>query len=89
MLQLNNFTFIFQDVQSELDAIKSTLHSVTGNHLLSEQDLDEFYFKACGVTGADELRKMKVNDVIRKVVEFVRNLPSVENLDVVGAEVFG
>ena len=57
--------------------------------MLTEPDLNEFYVKACGVASADELKRLKEIDVIKKVVEFVRNLQSVDNLDEVGTEAFG
>ena len=65
------------------------LHFVAGTHLLSSADLEDFYFKICNVSEAEELRKMNSTDIIKAVVEFVRLLPSVDDLDEVGKEVFG
>ena len=56
---------------------------------MTEQDLEDFHFKICNVSEAGEIRKMNSTDIIKAVVEFVRLLPAVDDLDVVGKEVFG
>ena len=57
--------------------------------MLTEQDLEDFHFKICNVSEADELKKMNSVDIIKAVVEFVRLQTNVDDLDALGKEVFG
>ena len=59
-----------------------------GTHLLTESDLEDFHFKMCNVTEAGEIKKKTPADVVRGVIEFVRQQKAVDDLDALGKEIF-
>lgn len=62
------------------------LAALLGNYLLTEEDLLSFH----KVLHSDNKNKQNNPDsLIKDIVEFVRNLPTIDNLDVIGAQVFG
>jgi hypothetical protein len=57
--------------------------SLLGDHFLSKEDLKDFYK---GLTGKKE--KMSFKDLVAEVCNFVKVLPSIDNLEVVAERVF-
>lgn len=56
---------------------------------MTEADVEDFLFKVCNVSEADEMKKVTPADTIRAVLDFLRVQQSVEDLDALGAEIFG
>lgn len=61
------------------------LAALLGNYILTENDLADFYKK---LNISTNINKTSVEQTIRTIANFVRELPSVE-LDVVSQKVFG
>ncbi|XP_013779600.1 constitutive coactivator of PPAR-gamma-like protein 1 homolog isoform X2 [Limulus polyphemus] len=61
--------------------------ALLGNYLLSEEDLTPFYHVLC--PDQPKEKPIPAEILIKAVVEFVRSIPSVENLDAVGTQIFG
>lgn len=59
--------------------------ALLGNHIITDSDLLPFHKSLC----PDVKGKIPPNNLIKSVVEFVRNLPSVDDLDTVAQQVFG
>ncbi|CAL1300521.1 unnamed protein product [Larinioides sclopetarius] len=59
--------------------------ALLGNHILSEADLALFHRSLC----PDTKGKVSSNTLIKAVVDFVRNLPSVDDLSEVAWQIFG
>ena len=57
-----------------------------GNHILPEDDLAEFFARL--LPGMDQRQKPKPEELIPVVVNFVRKLAAVDDLEEVGREVF-
>ncbi|XP_066992640.1 constitutive coactivator of PPAR-gamma-like protein 1 homolog [Anabrus simplex] len=62
------------------------LAALLGNYLLTEQDLAEFYSKLGMVQTPG---KIPVDTLVKNVANFVKSLPSIDNLDAVAVQVFG
>ncbi|XP_069703261.1 constitutive coactivator of PPAR-gamma-like protein 1 homolog isoform X1 [Periplaneta americana] len=62
------------------------LAALLGNYLLTEQDLADFYRKL-GMT--QNPGKIPVDVLVKTVAGFVKNLPSIDNLDAMAVQVFG
>ncbi|GFY43068.1 constitutive coactivator of PPAR-gamma-like protein 1 homolog [Trichonephila inaurata madagascariensis] len=59
--------------------------ALLGNHILSESDLATFHRSLC----PDTKGKVSSNALIKAVVDYIRNLPSVDDLNEVAWQVFG
>jgi len=62
------------------------LAALLGNYLLTEQDLADFYRKL-GMT--QNPGKIPIDMLVKNVAGFVKNLPSIDNLDSTAIQVFG
>ncbi|XP_077496761.1 constitutive coactivator of PPAR-gamma-like protein 1 homolog isoform X2 [Amblyomma americanum] len=93
--------FILDEVARGLDLHPNrfcVLAALLGNYLLSEEDLASFHRSLCpdakGKTGSPEpqppscAQTIPPETLIPAVVEFVRGLPSTEDLDALGARLF-
>ena len=62
--------------------------ALLGNHVLKEDDLKSFH---CRLVPEMETEKSKVSTeaVIRAVVNYVRTLVNVDDIEALGAEIFG
>ncbi|CAG0899993.1 unnamed protein product [Darwinula stevensoni] len=63
------------------------LAALLGNYCLTEDDLSQFHKRLC--PNYDNPHKIPFEELIEAVAEYVRNSPSVENLNHVGIEIFG
>ncbi|KAJ8301186.1 hypothetical protein KUTeg_020173 [Tegillarca granosa] len=63
--------------------------AMLGNHILPDEDLYEFYKELLGRT-QEPSKPIKITpeNAIRAAVDFVRSLPTVDNLDLVGDAIF-
>ncbi|GIY76867.1 hypothetical protein CDAR_513192 [Caerostris darwini] len=59
--------------------------ALLGNHILSELDLATFHHSLC----PDIKGKVSSNALIKAVVDYIRNLPSVDDLNEVAWQIFG
>lgn len=63
--------------------------AMLGNHILPDEDLYEFYKELLGRSQeAGKPVKITPENAIRAAVDFVRSLPTVDNLDIVGEAIF-
>lgn len=64
--------------------------ALLGNHILQDEDLYEFYRNLLNTMQQEGGQPVKFTpeNCIEAAVKFVRNLPSVDNLDVVGEQIF-
>ncbi|XP_054722197.1 constitutive coactivator of PPAR-gamma-like protein 1 homolog [Uloborus diversus] len=59
--------------------------ALLGNHIITDTDLASFHLSLC----PDSKTKISPNTLIKAVVDYVRNLPSVDDLNEVAWQVFG
>lgn len=64
--------------------------SLLGNHILTEEDLYEFFKELIARAAQDSGKSVKPSpeNVIRAVVDYVRSLPDISNIDLVGEPIF-
>jgi hypothetical protein len=80
----------------DMDAIAKTLDldpkrfcvlaALLGNHILSEEDLKEFFETILPID--TDYKNLQQKDLINAILTFVRSLESVDDLDVVGKQAF-
>ncbi|XP_076310626.1 constitutive coactivator of PPAR-gamma-like protein 1 homolog isoform X2 [Tachypleus tridentatus] len=61
--------------------------ALLGNYLLTEEDLTPFHHVLCPDQPKD--KPIPPETLIKAVVDFIRGLPSVDNLEAVGTQIFG
>lgn len=83
--------YIMDEIAKNLDLNPNRfciLAALLGNHILPDEDLYSFYIELLSRADPSKPAKLTPENAIQAAVDFVRNLPSVDNLDEVGEVIF-
>ncbi|CAH1784990.1 unnamed protein product [Owenia fusiformis] len=88
---LESKEFIMDEVAQKMDLHPNrfcVFAALLGNHILAEEDLRDFFIEQLDLASGYNMSKVMPDTIIKAVLNYVRGLASIDDLDVLGKQIF-